>query len=1032
MKTYNTLSRVSCVVFTILAIVLLAPSVGMAEVKIWTGNGDNANISNPDNWSGGSAPANGDAWEFGAVGSSGYTIINNYDYGTYNSGITFTQDATGTYTIAPNWTRQTGDIVNLSSFPQNVFLGHELHNDITINAANGNINIAQNNTINLNGHNLAIGGNHDTSLAILLSGTGTVTINQGAALQVSAGISDSVQSLTINQGGTLRFANHDTFGNHLSQSPVQIIADGGTVCNAPGWFTTINHLTLKNGGDLIDNTGHDGWLSFQLVNEFNVTADSTLAPNQISTIAIGTEGAYNGVIPYGVNFNVADVTGDASTDLLVSARLRDGGRRNEGGGNFTKSGAGTMELTGVNEITGNITISQGILKVSGNGTLGSGQIILNNGALEYAYDTEQTVSNVITGTGEVIKSGSGVLKMTTNFSYTGTTTVKEGTLELTQPGQTGTLAAGSTVTVDGATAVLAGHGDILGYSSTSVGTVNLQNGGTFYNDSTDAHVTVGAAVNMNNGVITADPTAQGSGEFGNFVFDNAINVTGGTDNAISANRITLRQYTGTSAEEVGGKITVADGAKLTISSQIMAHNSAKVVPLVKLGAGELVLSGDSTFTTGTFVYDGTLRLTKTGTKGTLAKGSEVTVDGSAEGSAPVLAGHGDILGFAGSTVGTVKLINGGRFHNDGAAEQAAHVTVGAVIEMNNGLITAEDDAPGSADYGNFVFDNAINVTGGTDNAITANEIVLRQYNGTPGGNGGKITVAQNAKLTITSKIGDTSNYYPVPLTKLGEGTLVLSGDNVYLTGTTVSEGTLQLTGDAIKANSAIEIAQNAILEYYVPSGKKLLDFTTSDKTVSGNGTIAKTGEGTLLINAAQDAVDVESLIVSSGRLDMKEYFTGALEVADGATFSPGNSIGKLEQTGNFILDSGAKLLMEIGGADAELNDQLIVNGDFSIANDAIIEIILAGNSNFTSGDDFTAQIIANTLNGGNPADGDVTSLFEDYLAPGWPFYDLSVTKEGNVYSIHGTYDPNAVPEPSTWALLVLSVVTLFLRKRVRS
>ena len=165
---------------------------------------------------------------------------------------------------------------------------------------------------------------------------------------------------------------------------------------------------------------------------------------------------------------------------------------------------------------------------------------------------------------------------------------------------------------------------------------------------------------------------------------------------------------------------------------------------------------------------------------------------------------------------------------------------------------------------------------------------------------------------------------------------------------------------------------------------------------------------------------------------MKEYFTGSLEVADGATFSPGNSIGKLEQTGNFILDSGAKLLMEIGGADAELNDQLIVNGDFSIANDAIIEIILAGNSNFTSGDDFTAQIIANTLNGSNPADGDVTSLFEDYLAPGWPFYDLSVTKEGNVYSIHGTYDPNAVPEPSTWALLVLGVVVLFLRKRVRS
>ena len=199
--------------------------------------------------------------------------------------------------------------------------------------------------------------------------------------------------------------------------------------------------------------------------------------------------------------------------------------------------------------------------------------------------------------------------------------------------------------------------------------------------------------------------------------------------------------------------------------------------------------------------------------------------------------------------------------------------------------------------------------------------------------------------------------------------------------------------------------------------------------ITGQYTLTKTGEGTLLINAAQDAVDVESLVVSSGRLDMKEYFKGDLEINNTATFSPGNSVGKLEQTGNFTLDSGATLLLEIGGDDPDTeNDKLIVNGNLELGNNSVIYLALADDNEFSAGDNFLAQIVATTLNGANPEDGDVTSLFEDYLVAGWPFYDLSVTKSGNVYSIQGVYDPNAVPEPSTWALLALGVAVLFLRK----
>ena len=427
----------------ILAIVLFSSAASMADTKVWTGGGENANVSNPANWSGGAAPGNGDAWEFGAVGSSGYNITNDYGSGTYNSGITFTEAATGSYTISPNWTCQTGDIVNNSSYPQYVSLGHELHSSITINAANGDLTFSQNNSINLNGHILTVDGSHTASVAIIIAGNGSVLINPGATLAVSSQIYDGVQSITIKPGAELQFANHDTFGNHLSHSSVKLIADGGTITNQPGWFNTLNLVTLKNGGKIIDNSGHYIWTSFQLVGECNVTADSTLRAVQISTIGIGTVGEYNGIVPFGVNFKVDDVTGNNSTDLLVSARLRDAGRAGDGGGYFTKSGAGTMELTAFNEITGNVTISEGTLKLSENGTFGYGSVT-NNSALEFAYNSDQTtIGNLISGTGKLIKTGAGTLTLTQAPAYTGATTIESGTLALSTDAMLYNLSGGS-------------------------------------------------------------------------------------------------------------------------------------------------------------------------------------------------------------------------------------------------------------------------------------------------------------------------------------------------------------------------------------------------------------------------------------------------------------------------------------------------------------------------------------------------------------------------------------------------------------
>ena len=574
-------------------------------------------------------------------------------------------------------------------------------------------------------------------------------------------------------------------------------------------------------------------------------------------------------------------------------------------------------------------------------TFTGGVALSANGEFEISDGKNLTISGVISGEGGLEKTGAGTLTLSGDNTYTGETKVSEGTLQLTKVGKKGTLATGSTVTVDGATSKVVGHGDIFGYTDETVGTINLTNGGTLHNDSTDGHITIGAAINMNNGVISAED-GWGDG-FGNYVFDNAINVLGGTDNAITANKITLRQAPGTPGN-AGGKFTVADGAKLTISSQI-ADADGDTVPLVKLGEGTLVLSGDNTYSHGTTVSAGTLQLTKVGKKGTLATGSEVTVDGATS----KVVGHGDIFGYTDETVGTINLTNGGTLHNDSTD---SHITVGAAINMNNGVISAENGS-GSDTYGNYVFDNAVNVLGGTDNAITATRISLRQAPGTPGNAGGKFTVADGAKLTISSQI-DNADGDTVPLVKLGAGTLVLSGDSTHTYGTFVNEGTLQLTKTGKKGTLATgsTVTVDGATSKVVGHGDI---FGYTDETV---GTINLTNGGTLHNDSTGDhitmgaVVNMNNGVISaengSGSDTFGNYvFDNAVNVLGGTD----NAIAANKITLRNLGAAGAGQFNVADGAKLTISSQIAdPDGSFvSLVKQGAGTLVLSGDNTYTKG-----------------------------------------------------------------------------------
>ncbi|MBQ3351346.1 MAG: autotransporter-associated beta strand repeat-containing protein [Thermoguttaceae bacterium] len=290
----------------------------------------------------------------------------------------------------------------------------------------------------------------------------------------------------------------------------------------------------------------------------------------------------------------------------------------------------------------------------------------------------------------------------------------------------------------------------------------------------------------------------------------------------------------------------------------------------------------------------------------------------------------------------------------------------------------------------------------------------------------EFVVGSGYSLTQSSPISGTGS-----LTKSGAGTLILSAANTYDGGTTVSEGVLKLTGDAVTVNGMVTLEENGVLEINVAKNdEKTLAFT--DSTILGNGDILKTGEGRLKINTDELDQATEDLhftannfVVASGRVDLEGYMLGNIEVDANSVFSPGNSIGEATFGGGYILKDGATLLLEVGkDGDSYPTDVLKVTGETTFENDSIIKIALDSSYDNEFEDEDVVDIQLPLGIKGSDGDLDMSKLvFQSSM-----FELIGYDSGTGVLSVR--YAPSVgVPEPSTWALLLLGVVVLFLRKR---
>jgi fibronectin-binding autotransporter adhesin len=294
-----------------------------------------------------------------------------------------------------------------------------------------------------------------------------------------------------------------------------------------------------------------------------------------------------------------DITNNAAVNFTQAANGTYAGVVS-GTGSLTKAGTGNATLSGANTYSGGTTVSAGTL--TGTTTSLQGDIT-NNAALSFDQTTNGTYAGVVSGTGSLTKAGTGIVTLSGANTYSGGTTVSAGTLTGTttslQGDITNNAAVNFTQAANGTYAgVVSGTGSLTkagtgivtlsgantysGSTIVSAGTLQVNGGNNRLATTGDVSVASGATFDLNNNNQQIDALSGlgnvtlGSGDLtiGSGSFSGIIS---GTGNVIKSGTSTA---TFTGAHTYSGNTTISDG-KLVI-------NGSLVSPTLTINSGAIL------------------------------------------------------------------------------------------------------------------------------------------------------------------------------------------------------------------------------------------------------------------------------------------------------------------------------------------------------------------------------------------------------------------------------------------------------------
>lgn len=271
-----------------------------------------------------------------------------------------------------------------------------------------------------------------------------------------------------------------------------------------------------------------------------------------------------------------------------------------------------------NDFSGGLTISAGTVQMGNgdqNGAVGTGPVT-NNGALLFDRSDSVTVPGIISGSGSVTQAGAGIVTLPEAETYTGATTVTNGTLALDagNNGNSGVYKSSSLTINNGGTVQigidnsLTGNGDnavpiIINAGGTLTGLATADSGA-----GTSTHVR--GLLTLNGGNLAMTGT-QIQPAYGSWDLDGGVATAGGTNTSIiSAYEVDPSQSGGTIFNVTQGG--TAGGIDLNVTGGLIHGTSAGDTGIIKTGNGTLMFSGTNSYTGNTFVNGGKLALSGSG------------------------------------------------------------------------------------------------------------------------------------------------------------------------------------------------------------------------------------------------------------------------------------------------------------------------------------------------------------------------------------------------------------------------------------
>ncbi|EDJ1927008.1 fibronectin-binding autotransporter adhesin ShdA [Salmonella enterica] len=673
-------------------------------------------------------------------------------------------------------------------------------------------------------------GNASGSTGTLLTVDNTLTLQDDSQINATLDTANSspiIKAANVTLGGTLNLSSTATFvapetDEHfgsitLIDSQSAITTDFDSVTLDADTSAMPDYLTINAGVDANDNTNYE--LSTGL--SWYAGANSARAAHGTFTV-------------------------DAGSTFTVTSELDETtATSNWNGSKLTKQGDGTLILSNTGNDYGDTEIDGGILAAKDAAALGTGDVtIAESATLELS---QGTLDNNVTGEGQIVKSGSDELIVTGANDYSGGTTISGGTLTADHADSlgTGTIANNGVLQVGEGELknTLSGTGSLvkIGTGELTLNGDNDYSGGTTIDDGVliaDNADSLGTGAVANNGVLQVgegelENTLSGTGSLvktgtGELTLSGDNDYSGGTtidDGVLIADNA---DSLGTGAVANNGELQVGEGE---LENTLSGSGS-----LVKTGTGELTLNGDNSYSGGTTITGGTLIAanvnalgggdvdnagtlkldaegefnlanvtTQSGATTELSKGTTLNVDSLTQQADSTLNidlsktnGESAITADSVSLAGALNITGIGNVTDSWTPEAYTYT----LIDSDSAITTDFNDLTvagmNSEDVDFLTIDGKVDEADNTHYDLTASLSWYADRDNATTDAHGTFTLSDpdgsfNVAATLTD-VDDTldpgSRWDGKSLTKEGAGTLILSGDNDYSGGTTINEGTL--------------------------------------------------------------------------------------------------------------------------------------------------------------------------------------------------------------------------------------------------